>query len=106
LPRARGLVEVADGKTRVRSSGRWVLGVLWRPRTATPPSPGWVSGDSTFAYAAARVLSALTGRSFAARAEQVSRAAVADGTELAIDASAGRTLGLRVARLVLRKLAP
>ena len=108
LPAVPGLIEVVGSGTRartlVRSRGRWVLGARWTARTETPPSPGWVSGESAFAYAADRVLSALTGRSYAARAGAASRTGVADGIELAADARAGRIVGLRAGSRVLVRL--
>jgi hypothetical protein len=63
-----------------------------------------VSADAAYAYAADRVLTALTGRSFAARAARIARAGVADGTELAADAAAGRTLGRAIGRLALARV--
>jgi Na+-translocating ferredoxin:NAD+ oxidoreductase RnfD subunit len=98
LSRKRGAVE------EVRLGGRWVEGSRWTPPAATPPSPGWVSADAAYAYAADRVLTALTGRSFAARAARIARAGVADGTELAADAAAGRTLGRAIGRLALARV--
>jgi FG-GAP-like repeat/ASPIC and UnbV len=105
LPALRGLIKVvgsgARAKTLVRSQGHWVLGARWTSRVETPPSPGWISGESAFAYAAERVLSALTGRSFEARATEASRVGIAEGIYLPADARAGRTVGLRVGSRVL-----
>jgi hypothetical protein len=108
LPAVPGLIKVvgsgAQAKTLVRSRGRWVLGTRWTPRVETPSTPGWVSGETAFAYAAERVLSALTGRSFAAQATKASRIGVDDGIDLAADARAGRTVGLRAGARVLVRI--
>ena len=64
-------------------------------------SPGWVSEGSAFAYAADKVLTALTGRSFAAQAERLSSAGLAEGIETPADEAAGRTLGTKIGKLAL-----
>jgi hypothetical protein len=84
--------------------GRWVLGALWTPPAATPASPGWVSEASAFSYAAAGVLRALTGGSFARQAEQVSHAGVAGGIDTPADVAAGRALGKKVGQRALLQL--
>jgi ASPIC/UnbV protein/uncharacterized protein DUF6851 len=125
LPLVPGLIEVvtkessapgqrhaalaADvGQVAVLLRGRWALGASWAPATPTPASPGWVSEDSAFAYAADAVLAPLAGRSFAGLAERLGRAGVESGTETAADARAGRaigtTVGKRAGRLALRYL--
>jgi hypothetical protein len=80
-----------------------VTGARWTPLAATPPSPGWVSEEGAFAYAAATVLRAVTGRSFASEAVRLARTGVATGTETPADLTAGRTLGIDVARRVLAR---
>ena len=104
LPLVPGLVELRGGKVEVLSRGRWVDGAAWSPPVATPPSPGGVAEGSAFAYAAGRVLTALTGRSYASQVRQASVAPVAGGIDVPSDVTAGRKLGARVAALVLRKL--
>jgi hypothetical protein len=96
LPLVSGLVERSHGQTLVRSRGRWVPGARWAPLAATPPSPGWVSEQSAFAFAASTVLTALTGRSFERQAERMSAAALANGIETPADAAAGRKLGTEI----------
>ena len=104
LPLVPGLVELRGGKVEVLSRGRWVDGAAWSPPVATPPSPGGVAEGSAFAYAAGKVLAALTGRSYADQMRAASTAPVADGIDVPSDVTAGRTLGERVAALVLRRL--
>jgi hypothetical protein len=101
LPLVPGLVERKHGQTLVRSRGRWIPGSRWTPLTATPPSPGWVSEQSAFAFAANEVLTALTKRSFERQAEQASAAALANGIETPADAAAGRELGTAIGRKAL-----
>src|SRR5262249_37182818 len=74
LPLIPGLVELRGGKVEVRSRGRWIDGAAWSPPVATPPSPGGVAEGSAFAYAAGRVLTALTGHSHASRIRAASLA--------------------------------
>jgi hypothetical protein len=81
-----------------------VPGARWSPLAPTPPSPGWASGDSAFAYAANEVLTSLTGRSFAGQAARAATQGVDRGTELAGDVTAGRTLGIEVGKRVSREL--
>jgi hypothetical protein len=104
LPLVPGLVELHSGKVDVLSRGGWVDGAAWSPPVATPPSPGGVAEGSAFAYAAGRVLAALTGRSYAHQMRVASAAPVADGIDVPSDVTAGRKLGERVATLVLRRL--
>ena len=92
------------GQIAVLLEGRWVLGALWRPPAATPASPGWVSEASAFSYAAADVLKALTGRSFAQQAEHVSHAGVAGGIDTPADVAAGRALGKKIGQRALAQL--
>jgi Na+-translocating ferredoxin:NAD+ oxidoreductase RnfD subunit len=91
------------GQVAIRSGGRWVLGTRWTPPAATPASPGWVSEDSAFAYAANAVLSRLTGRSFAAEAAASGLIGVENGTALPADAAAGRAVGNAVGKRALAK---
>ncbi len=105
LPLVPGLIKRAGGQELVLRAGRWVPGARWSPLAATPPSPGSVSGDSAFAYAAGAVLEAFSGRSFAARAAHAAAQGVDRGTELPGDVKAGRTVGAKVGGLVWRKLA-
>jgi Na+-translocating ferredoxin:NAD+ oxidoreductase RnfD subunit len=105
LPLVDGLTRKAGQTEQVRLEGRWVDGARWNPPAPTPASPGWVSADATYAYAAARVLGKLTGRSFAARAAAASREGIVDGTQLAADVAAGRRLGTRIGSLALARLA-
>jgi hypothetical protein len=104
LPLVPGLIELRGGKVEVLSRGRWIDGAAWSPPVATPPSPGGVAEGSAFAYAAGRVLTALTGHSYAGQMRRASTAPVADGIDVPPDVTAGRTLGERVAALVLRRL--
>jgi Na+-translocating ferredoxin:NAD+ oxidoreductase RnfD subunit len=104
LPLVPGLVELRAGKVEVLSRGRWLDGAAWSPPVATPASPGGVAEGSAFASAAGRVLSSLTGRSFAGPMRRASAAPLADGIDVPSDVTAGRSLGERVATLVLRKL--
>jgi hypothetical protein len=105
LPLVPGLVKRVGYEQLVMRAGRWVPGARWTPLAPTPPSPGWASGDSAFAYAASHVLTALTGRSFSATAVRAATQGLDRGTELPGDVAAGRTAGLKVGRLVSRKLA-
>ncbi|MGB8005167.1 MAG: FG-GAP-like repeat-containing protein, partial [Gaiellaceae bacterium] len=52
------------GDIAIRTAHGWTLGTRWLPRAgaATPPSPGWVSGESAFGHAAAEILTAMTRR--------------------------------------------
>jgi Na+-translocating ferredoxin:NAD+ oxidoreductase RnfD subunit len=104
LPLVDGLTRKTGQTEQVRLDGRWIDGARWTPSAPTPASPGWVSADAAYAYAAARVLGTLTGRSFAARATAASRAGIADGTELAADVAAGRRLGTRIGALALARV--
>jgi Na+-translocating ferredoxin:NAD+ oxidoreductase RnfD subunit len=104
LPLVPGLIELRGGKVEVLSRGRWIDGAAWSPPVATPPSPGGVAEGSAFAYAAGSVLTALTGHSYAEQVRTASTAPVADGIDVPSDVTAGRTLGERVATLVLRRL--
>jgi hypothetical protein len=104
LPLVPGLVEYRSGKVDVLSGGRWVDGAAWSPPVATPPSPGSVAEASAFAYAAGRVLTALTGRSFTSQIREANTAPLAGGIDVPSDVTAGRKLGERVATLVLRRL--
>jgi hypothetical protein len=104
LPLVPGLVELRDGKVEVLSGGAWVDGAAWSPPVATPASPGGVAEGSAFAYAAGRVLTALTGHSYAGKIRQASTAPVAGGIDVPSDVTAGRKVGERVAALVLRQL--
>jgi hypothetical protein len=104
LPLVAGLIK-RDGKTvDVLSRGHWVNGAAWSPPVATPPSPGGVAEGSAFAYAAGRVLADLTGNSYAGRIHAASTAPLTDGIDVPSDLTAGRTVGERVAALVLRRL--
>jgi hypothetical protein len=105
LPLVAGLIRHVGGRQLVLRNGRWVPGARWSPLAPTPPSPGWASGDSAFAYAADRVLTAFTGRSFAAQTARAATQGVDRGTELPGDVKAGRRLGTEVGKLVWRKLA-
>jgi hypothetical protein len=101
LPLVPGLIELRDGQVEVRSQGRWVPGARWTPPEPTPASPGWVSEQSAFAYAAAGVLTTLTGRSFERQAERLGRAGVAAGIETPADEGVGRELGTTVGQRAL-----
>ncbi len=104
LPLVPGLVKNVGGKQLVLRAGQWVAGESWSPLAATPASPGWVSGDSAFAYAAGEVLTAFTGRSFAGQTARAATQGVDSGIELSDDVTAGRTLGTKVGKLVWGKL--
>ncbi|MGZ4335058.1 MAG: ASPIC/UnbV domain-containing protein, partial [Gaiellaceae bacterium] len=103
LPVVAGVSKRVGATVDVLSGGRWISGAAWTPPAATPASPGWVSEGSAFAYAAGRVLASLTGRSFAAQTEKLSTAGLAEGIETPADETAGRMVGLRVAKLALAK---
>ncbi len=103
LPLVAGLIELRDRQVMVRSQGRWVPGARWTPPAATPASPGWVSEQSAFAYAAAGVLNGLTGRSFDRQAERIGAAGVTSGIETPADGTAGRALGMAVAKRALAR---
>jgi hypothetical protein len=105
LPLIPGLIKRVGGQQLVLRAGRWVPGARWSPLAPTPPSPGWASGDGAFAYAANEVLTSFTGRTFAGQAARAATQGVDRGTELPGDVTAGRTLGTKVGKLVLRKLA-
>jgi hypothetical protein len=64
----------------------------------TPPSPGWVSDASAFAWAAATVLTAETNGTFRRTADESGLAAVYAGTDTMADDLAGRKLGAKVGR--------
>ena len=105
LPLVHGLVRRVGDQQLVLRAGRWVPGAGWSALAPTPPSPGWPSGDAAFAYAANEVLTSISGRSFAGPAARAATQGVERGTELAGDATAGRILGTKVGKLVLRDLA-
>ena len=94
LPLVPGLIELAKGQVVVRTRRGWVLGTRWTPNAPTPPSPGWVSDGSAFAYAADAVL----GRAFARTAAQAARSDLAAGNDIPADDLAGRKLGVSVGR--------
>jgi len=96
LPLVPGLIELQHGRLVVRSQGRWVAAARWTPPVPTPASPGWVNEQSAFAVAAARVLAAFTGRSYAHQAAAIANAAVAEGIATPADVAAGRALGAKV----------
>jgi Na+-translocating ferredoxin:NAD+ oxidoreductase RnfD subunit len=117
LPLAPGLVEVITkassapgrrhaalaghvGDIAVRTASGWTLGTRWLPRagTVTPPYPGWVSDESAFAWAAATVLTAETGRTFRRAADEAGLSAVYAGKETSADDLAGRHIGSTVGR--------
>ena len=104
LPLVPGLIELRGRKVEVLSQGRWIDGGAWSPPVATPASPGGVAEGSAFAYAAGRVLTALTGRSHVSQMRTASATPVAAGIDVPSDVTAGRMLGERVAALVLRRL--
>ena len=104
LPLVPGLVEMHGSTLQVLDGGRWIDGAAWSPPVATPSSPGAVAEGSAFAYAAGGVLDALGGRSVAAQIQQASAAPLTDGIDVPSDVTAGRSVGQRVAALVLRKL--
>ncbi|HEY3884563.1 MAG TPA: hypothetical protein VGL62_05105, partial [Vicinamibacterales bacterium] len=103
LPIVAGVSKRVGGKTYVRSDGRWIVGAAWTSPAPTPASPGWVSEGSAFAYAANTVLTALTGRSFAAQAHRLATAGVAEGIETPSDEAAGRALGTKVGKLAVEQ---
>jgi hypothetical protein len=105
LPIVAGLTKPDGQDTLVRFDGRWVSGSRWSARTPTPASPGGISGDAAFAYAANEVLTALGGRSFASRAADAARSGVAEGIELPTDAATGKRVGIEVGKLALRRIA-
>ena len=103
LPIVAGVSKLVGGKTYVRSGGRWIPGAAWTSPAPTPASPGWVSEGSAFAYAADKVLTALTGRSFATQAQRLATTGVADGIETPADEAAGRALGTKIGTLAVAR---
>ncbi len=104
LPLVAGLIKHVGGQQLVLRNGRWVPGARWSPLAPTPPSPGWASGDSAFAYAADEVLTAFTGRSSAGQPPgQRPRASIAAPSCRAT--SGGPRPRHEVGKLVWRKLA-
>ena len=101
LPLAGGLVDLDGSKVRVKRAGKWIAGDRWTPLAATPASPGGVSEDSAFAWAASEALAAVTGRSYGDRAEQLAGLGLAGGTDLPAAVSAGRAAGLAAAHAAL-----
>ena len=106
LPLVPGLVEMHAGRLQVLYEGRWVDGAAWSPPVATPSSPGGVAEGSAFAYAAGSVLGVLGHRSIDAQIRQATTAPLVGGIDVPSDVAAGRSVGKRVAALVLRKLRP
>jgi Na+-translocating ferredoxin:NAD+ oxidoreductase RnfD subunit len=98
LPLVDGLTRWQDGQVQVRFHGRWVSGGSWTPSAATPASPGWVSAPAAYASAASTVL-----HRFGALAARASRSGLAQGIETPADGAAGRSLGVKVAKLALAK---
>ncbi len=101
LPLVPGLVQLDNGQLRVRRDGRWVLGTRWTPLAATPASPGGVSEDSAFAWAADEALRSVTGRSYAGRATQLAGLGLAAGTDVPPSVDEGRAAGIAAARTAL-----
>jgi hypothetical protein len=101
LPLVQGLVERDGSTVRVKRDGRWVAGDRWTPLDATPSSPGGVSEDSAFAWAASEALRAATGRAYASRAEQLAGVGLAHGTDVPGAVTAGRKAGSSAARAAL-----
>src|SRR4029077_16530097 len=104
LPLVPGLCEIHSGRVEVLSQGRWIDGAAWSPPVATPPSPGGVAEGTAFAYAVGRVLTALTGHSYAGQLGTAATAPVAAGIDVPPDLRAGRSVGGRGADLVLHRL--
>ena len=86
------------GQVAVRTRAGWVLGTRWTPDLTTPPSPGWVSDESAFAFAADEVLTSATGRSFARTAATAGRSGLEAGIDIPADDVAGRKLGITVGK--------
>ncbi len=101
LPIVAGVSKRAGNTIEVRSGGRWIDGSTWTPPVTTPASPGWVSADSAFAYAASTVLKSLTGQSFAAQARKLATSGLAEGIETPADEAAGRAVGTAVGKRAL-----
>ena len=104
LPLVPGLTKLVGDRVEVLSRGHWIPGARWTPPAATPASPGGVAEASAFAYAADTVLHALTGRSFAQRAQAASSAALTGGIDTPSDLTSGRAIGERAGRAALAKL--
>ena len=86
------------GQVAVRTRTGWVLGTRWLPDRPTPSSPGWVSGESAFAFAADEVLTHATGRSFASTAVRAGASGLEEGIDLRADDLAGRKLGAAIGK--------
>jgi hypothetical protein len=101
LPLVAGLVERDGSTVRVKRAGQWVAGDRWTPLAATPPSPGGVSEDSAFAWAANEALRAATGRSYAGRAARLAGLGLAGGTDAPGAVTVGRAAGSAAAQAAL-----
>lgn len=86
------------GQVAVRTQTGWVLGARWTPGRPTPASPGWVSEESAFAFAADEVLTSATGRSFARTAVKAGRSGLEAGIDIPADDLAGKKLGVAVGK--------
>jgi hypothetical protein len=128
IPLVRGLVELITkassapgqrhaslarhvGDIAIRTANGWVLGTRWLPRGAAvmPSYPGWVSDESAFGAAAAKVLGARTGRptlpadanlppwrTYDRAAKEAGLAGLYAGTQIPADVAAGFRVGSEV----------
>jgi hypothetical protein len=102
------------GDIAIRTAHGWTLGTRWLPRagTLTPPYPGWVSDESAFGRAAAKILTGMT-RSAALpagagglprwgtyrhAADEAGLSGLYAGTQIAADDFAGRRIGSTVGK--------
>jgi hypothetical protein len=102
------------GDIAIRTARGWTLGTRWLPRagTLTPPYPGWVSDESAFGRAAAKILTAMTGSgvlparagglprwgTFRHAADEAGLSGLYAGTQIAADDFAGRRIGSTVGK--------
>jgi hypothetical protein len=101
LPLVKGLVERDGSSVRVKRAGTWVAGDRWAPLAATPSSPGGVSEDSAFAWAASEALRSATGNAYLSRARRLAGLGLAGGTDVPGAVTAGRAAGIAAARSAL-----
>ena len=109
LPLVPGLIELHERverraasaqRTSARSPSARPLGRTAGP-PPTPPSPGWVSDESAFAFAADAVLASATGRSSLARPRRPAVGRLEAGIDIPADDLAGRKLGLAAGKNAL-----
>jgi hypothetical protein len=102
------------GDIAIRTAHGWTLGTRWLPRagTLTPPYPGWVSDESAFGRAAAKILTGMTRSAtlpagagglprwgtYRHAADEAGLSGLYAGTQIAADDFAGRRIGSTVGK--------